>query len=947
MLAENQTGGSSRALCAVCRRSLPLTRLGLIRVHGPVGDRCAGSRNPPIQTPDLMSPVSTLNPSRPTQKILKKIPRASRHLAASKLATILDEVVKDNSSASWDRLIRFPVRCLRAPRRGGHRRSLASLTNQLIGEEGDPEPVPNQRPHRPPQTTTTSLETLATRISAKLEEGDFRGAVRLASSKDTIADLNEETLSALRDKHPSPHPDSTIPSASTVGGRTSIRMSAEEVGRAIRSFPSTSAAGPDGLRPQHLKDMIGYAAGEGGHLLLKALTEFINFTLEGKVAPLARHFFFGASLTALTKTDGGVRPIAVGCTLRRVAAKCASNNMKQAMAALLAPHQLGYGTPLGAEAAVHASRIYLQNMQEHHLLLKLDFKNAFNCLRRDKMLAAVSEKSPELFPFIHSAYGTPSSLFIGDTVIQSAEGIQQGPLLFCLTTMEIMEQLRSELIIFYLDDGTLGGSVEDITQDLQIVEREAGKLGLQLNHAKSEIISHDHRAVSSMLEAVPDLYPVRPELATLLGSPIGGEVGVNRSISERTEALRVMGDRLRHLHTHDAYCLLRHALAIPKVLYTLRTSPCFQSPSLQSFDLLLRALLGDIANINILENDLAWSQASLPVWSGGLGVRSGTQLAPSAFLASAAGCTDIIHLLLPPRLRDCPYKACEAALRAWRVGHEEPPPLAADHSLQKAWDTPRVEATFKAIQAAAPDAPARARLLAACRKESGAWLHALPVSALGLRMDDEVMRVAMGLRLGVPLCHPHECHLCGAGVDHQGTHGLHCQRSLGRNPRHMAINDLIKRSLATAKIAAHLEPAGICRADGKRPDGATVMPWKSGRVLVWDATCPDTFAPSHLQLATREAGAVADQAERRKTAKYIELAATHHFIPVAIESTGVFGPQAHAFFRELGRRIKEETGEPLSLHYLHQRIAVAIQRGNAAAVLGTSPPGDTDPIFIR
>ena len=96
-------------------------------------------------------------------------------------------------------------------------------------------------------------------------------------------------------------------------------------------------------------------------------------------------------------------------------------------------------------------------------------------------------------------------------------------------------------------------------------------------------------------------------------------------------------------------------LALPKVLYTLRTSPCFQSPSQQSFDL-LRALLGDIANINITENDLAWCQASLPVWSGGLGVRSGTQLAPSAFLASAAGCTDVIRLLLPPRLRDAPIK---------------------------------------------------------------------------------------------------------------------------------------------------------------------------------------------------------------------------------------------------------------------------------------------------
>ena len=75
---------------------------------------------------------------------------------------------------------------------------------------------------------------------------------------------------------------------------------------------------------------------------------------------------------------------------------------------------------------MHASRIYLRSMKEHHLLLKLDFKNAFNGLRQDKMLAAVSEKAPDLFPLIHLAYGTPSSLFIGDSIIQSAKEIQQG-----------------------------------------------------------------------------------------------------------------------------------------------------------------------------------------------------------------------------------------------------------------------------------------------------------------------------------------------------------------------------------------------------------------------------------------------------------------------------------------------------------------------------------------
>ena len=485
--------------------------------------------------------------------------------------------------------------------------------------------------------------------------------------------------------------------------------------------------------------------------------------------------------------------------------------------------------------------------------------------------------------------------------------------------------------------------METVLHDLQLVEQEAGQLGLYLNHSKSEVITKDCNTTSAMLEVAPDLCPVSPEWATLLSSPIGGQEGMDKSFHEKVEALRTMGNRLRHVHTHDAFCLLRHAFALPKVLYTLRTSPSFQSPQLKTFDL-LRSLLGDITNISITDDDLAWAQASLPVWSGGLGVRSATQLAPSAFLASAAGCTNISRELLPPRLRDTPYDACEDALKAWSVGHTEPPPPVEVSHCQKAWDVPRVNAAFKAIQDAAPDATTQARLLAACRKESGAWLHALPITSLGLRMDDEVVRVAMGLRLGATICYPHECHLCGTRVDSRGTHGLHCRKSLGRHPRHMAINDIIKRSLASAKVSAHLEPAGICRSDGKRPDGATIMPWKSGRVLVWDATCPDTFAPSHLQLAIREAGAVADQAERKKD-KYAELAATHHFVPVAIETMGVFGKEAEAFFIELGRRIREETGEPLSFHYLLQRIAVAVQRGNAAAVLGTTPPSNSDPIF--
>ena len=115
----------------------------------------------------------------------------------------------------------------------------------------------------------------------------------------------------------------------------------------------------------------------------------------------------------------------VGCTLRRLV-----EGVQGIVSCkpLLVPHQLGFGTPQGPEAVVYASRIYLRNMEEKQVMLKLDFRNAFNCLRRDKMLSGVSEKAPKLLPLVHSAYSSPSSLFIGDSTILSSEGFNRATL---------------------------------------------------------------------------------------------------------------------------------------------------------------------------------------------------------------------------------------------------------------------------------------------------------------------------------------------------------------------------------------------------------------------------------------------------------------------------------------------------------------------------------------
>ena len=56
---------------------------------------------------------------------------------------------------------------------------------------------------------------------------------------------------------------------------------------------------------------------------------------------------------------------------------------------------------------------------------------------------------------------------------------------------------------------------------------------------------------------------------------------------------------------------------------------------------------------------------------------------------------------------------------------------------------------------------------------------------------------------------------------------------------------------------------------------------------------------------------------------------------MAIETTGAIGPQSLEFLKELGQRLRQVSGESNSTTYLLQRLSVAVQRGNAASVLGS------------
>jgi len=301
-------------------------------------------------------------------------------------------------------------------------------------------------------------------VAAKLEDGNVRAAIRLLMSDDTPAAPLVESLNKLRQKHP----QASVRAAELPRPLLSQCLSVDEseVRRAVLSFPAGSAGGPDGLHPQHIRDMLlcresgaGFLTGHGSDSVRE----------HDPLRSVSLACFFGGRLLALNKISGGIHSVAIGFTLRHLTSKCANAYGVNHLRSFFQPRQLGVGTPGGCEAAIHSARRYLEALPADHMMVKLDFTNPFNSLHRHDML----------YTFCYSAYSHPSTLFYGSYIISSEEGPQQGnplsPLLFSNTIQPLLSSLSSELNLGYLDDVTLAGPADTVASDVaDIVDAGVG-----------------------------------------------------------------------------------------------------------------------------------------------------------------------------------------------------------------------------------------------------------------------------------------------------------------------------------------------------------------------------------------------------------------------------------------------------------------------------------------
>ena len=161
---------------------------------------------------------------------------------------------------------------------------------------------------------------------------------------------------------------------------------------------------------------------------------------------------------------------------------------------------------LGFEPSTFVSKIDILTttpiVHNNYILLKIDIKNAFNTVRRDHIQEIGERRAPSLRARASMAYSSVSELVYGGNLVQSA--VRQcdplGSVRFALTVDEISRSANSPVIIWHLDDSTIGGPSASVHTDLSQVIHA---IGFEFNPSKSEItyISNSHSSALNLISS--------------------------------------------------------------------------------------------------------------------------------------------------------------------------------------------------------------------------------------------------------------------------------------------------------------------------------------------------------------------------------------------------------------------------------------------------------------
>ena len=894
---------------------------------------------------------------------LKHVPKVCRRQWADCLSsTVRGIIASPTSSEAWCKLFLLPKAILHSPPRGGAaqwKRLGKTVADRLkrwangdiIGLWHEVRDAPARRGDRRPPASTPNVSSLrianARRCRTAVGEGQIRKGVNCLLSRGLGAQ-SPEILLEMQQKHPRgclPLPNADPP--------PSAEITATHLEKALQSFPASSAPGPSGLRPTHLKEAVFEKGHTNGNSAATSLLDFCWLMVAGQLPSAMAPFFCGATLLAAIKKDGSHRPIAVGEVLRRLVCKCLSFAVRRSASSTLSPLQVGVGVPNGCEAIIHAASKALEDGSippDSKWVLALDWSNAFNSISRQSMYREVRARAQGLAAWVESAYSTASLLRFGDHSLTSEVGVQQGdplgPLIFSLALQPLIEKInqqvpRLKLNAWYLDDGTMMGSPEDLAMALHIAEELGPTIGLQVNRSKTTLFVPE--GANPERNCLPCELPVSTSGLLLLGAPVGAGPHLEAEFTRRVEKTLSALARLPDLEDpHIGATLLRHSLSFPRIGYALRTCPPYAvAKATAQYDDGIREALATLVGSPL--PTWSWEKAGLPTSLGGLGLRSAVKYGMAAHLGSLGEAAELVGKLLkleePPPLSGSLVRAfAESVDESWQVAADLPGQISqGDLALMVD------RHTHKQLLLSAPDVRSKALLNSTSLPKAGAWLASLPSAPLGLHLRRGEFVLCLRYWLGLPLFPDGQpCPVCHEPADIYGDHQVGCGATADRIRRHNLLREVLFSTASSAALAPLREVPGLIAGSQSRPADVFLPAWTNGGPTALDVTVVSPMQKALIRGAASTAGHALQHRLTQKLSKHDEACRREgiSFVPLVVETLGGCEDGAIAAIRKLAAALASRSGVPsaTTANHLFQRLAMALWRGNAAMWLRRSVP---------
>jgi hypothetical protein len=873
----------------------------------------------------------------------------------------------------------LPRCALAAPPRGGKRREKEKAKFVLANLQrwyGTPNKVSDEEIvaercrmwHERAATGKRFFQTIEglnkARVLLALSEGRIAQACR-ELSPDNLAPENEETVESLRKKHPHyTWPDPLNPPPPDPAARL---YTPKEVEEAVKTFPVGSGGGLSALKPDHIKDA------NQPHLhvsCIDALTSVINLIARAEVCGEVIPWLTGAVLMALKKKDGGIRPVAIGEVLRRIAGKCASTYIAEDAREFFEPHQVGVAVPCGAEAVIHAWRHVMEKNADNPRFvgIKVDLTNAFNMVDRQRFLDLCRQHFPSIYSMVKLFYGGVSHLRLFSEWLDSEAGTHQGcPLgsfLFCLALNDSILSINNEcpdmaLNVWFIDDGSLAGDMDDAKKALDLFEDQGPSRGLHLNRGKCQIVWASGKPHPE--DPFPkEMLRYEDENMDMLGSAIGSEEHTNRWVEDKVNKKAIpIFENLKELNDPQAsFIILSYCASFCRMVFFMRTSPhTHLDKSTMRYDRLVMEAFETSVGFPLNDTNI-WC-AQLSVRNGGLGLRNSYLHRSAAYTASFSTCCPLLRRILKEEPNNGHFALGIADLAAIVPVERQSELVQPNKTLSQKVTSQIVEEIHTAAfrdHLTTLEHPQHhlAHHLSNSAKHAGAYLLTPPNEAMGYRMSPREWTHTLARRIFVPLIP--KCILCPCcekkPLDIWGDHAIMCASGNDRITRHNRLRDRIIDYASQACMNPIPEPSHLNRFN-LRPDIA-LPSYSLGRQALLDiaVTCPsqDKYA---REAASKPLFAAEHYATSIKDRKYVDACRTtsNLFIPMLVETNGGWCERAQSTLGIIARIISKREEVPFCIvrYQMAQNLSMVLQRANTTMILKRIPQGDHpwgDDIYI-